>query len=190
MARRPQFDVRPYEDEEDRVERTVRHAMVSYTNEQGHQEIAYKGDVIEVLESEAERLDELGVFEETYDPETMESQEAQAELKRQESLTAPVEGEPDAMEPTAAPTAIPTEDAVSGMDDEALTEFVNGSSVGDIAEAVATSASAERVKETEQALRGAESRKTLIQAMDAIIAQELAAADNNDDEPVENVTGE
>jgi len=177
------------EDDEPRVERTVRHAMVSYTGKRGQAEVATHGEVIELPESEADRLDELGAFDETYDAEAHESPEAIQQMAIEQTWGGPTQTGPD-LDPTGAPTAIPEEDDLSEMDDETLTEYVNSNSVGDIAEAVATGDSAQRVIETEKALRGSEARKTLIQAMEAVIAQEMAAADNNDDEPVEDLTGD
>jgi len=188
MPRRPQTREGDIEDDEPRVERTVRHAMVSYTGKRGQNEIATRGQVIELPESEAERMDELGAFEETYDAEAHESPEAIAQLAIEQTWGGPVSPGDPGIPPTTAPTAIPEEDDLSEMDDETLTEYVNSNSVGDIAEAVATADSAQRVIETEKALRGSEARKTLIQAMEAIVAQEMAAADNNDDEPIEDLT--
>jgi hypothetical protein len=182
-----------HEHEESGVERTVRHAMVNYTDpEGGGAKIAYRGEKITLTEEECERLDSLGAFEETYDAETMESAGTLSELAKQEQMgnVNPTPEQPEGMPPTTAPTTIPEQDDISEMDDDALHEFVDGSSVGDIAEKVATGESAQRVIDMENTIRGGEARKTLIQAMEAIIAQELAAADNNDDDEVEDLTGE
>jgi hypothetical protein len=166
-------------------ERTVRHRAFRYTNEVGGTEFANKGDVIYITVEEAERGDELGAFEETYEGDpTMQDFNEMAEALQ------PGDAKGNVMPPTAADTTVPGRDDVTAMSDEDLRAFVNDSSVADITDSVATAESAERVRSMEESQRGSDARKTLLQNMAAIIAQEGAAADNNDDEEPEDLTTE
>src|SRR5262245_38777238 len=117
MARRPSSKDAEASGEDSEAthteERTVRHRSFKYTDERGQVEFANKGDVIMINVEDAERGDALGAFEETYegDPETMQDFNELAQATQPGDAQGNVE--PPGMEPSAADTAIPSEDDVT-----------------------------------------------------------------------------